>query len=223
MSEPKGKLNSNCEEMGAAHSTPFEERDEWDLERVPRTFEECQRYDRASGHRLAHRLIEKFGSHERLPELLNLADSYDGASWLWALGILWPGFDNVGHYQHDLLDVLPAMTDDIGTVIPELMDREERVAFEALPDELVIYRGCGPHNVRGFSWSLSRDVAAKFPFYGRYHTEVPMLLTARIPKSWAAALKLGRKEQEIIVFDYPDNTSLCWTGEFLDAPKPIEP
>jgi hypothetical protein len=51
-----------------------------------------------------------------------------------------PGFDNVGLSQADLLEVLPAIIDDIGTVIPELMDSEERAAFEALPDELVIYR-----------------------------------------------------------------------------------
>lgn len=74
--------------------------------------------------------------------------------------------------------------------------------------------------MRGFLWPLAREVAAKFPFYGRYHTEVPMLLTARIPKSLAVALKLGRQEQEIIAFDYPDNTSLCWTGEFWTHPSP---
>jgi hypothetical protein len=87
----------------------------------------------------------------------------------------------------------------------------------------VIYRGCGPHNVRGFSWSLSRETAMKFPFSARYHTEVPMLLTARIPKSRAAALKLARKEQEVIVFDYPHAASLCWTGEFLEPPTPSAP
>jgi LmbE family N-acetylglucosaminyl deacetylase len=43
-----------------------------------------------------------------------------------------------------------------------------------------------------------------------------MLLTARIPKTWAAALKLAG-EHEIIVFDHPDDPSLRWTGEFLDA------
>lgn len=192
-------------------------------ERPPVTFEECQRYDKAVGLRLAYSLMEKFGSHERLPELLELVDSYQPPACLCALGVLWPGLDNVGLYQAELLDVLAAMVDDIEALIPELMDREEQDAFEALPDELVIYRGCGPHNVRGWSWSLSRDVARKFPYSNRYDTEVPLLLTARIPKSRAAALKLARQEQEIIVFDYPDAPSLRWTGEFLDAPKPIEP
>jgi hypothetical protein len=129
MTELKDKPNPNCEETAASSestdSTPFEVRENWDLERVPRT-----------------------------------------VSWGCCR-------DGRRHRNGD----------------PELMDSEERAAFEALPDEFVIYRGCGPHNVRGFSWSLSRDVAAKFPFYGRYHTEVPMLPTAPIPKSWAAAIE----------------------------------
>jgi hypothetical protein len=70
--------------------------------------------------------------------------------------------------------------------------------------------------VRGFSWSLKREVAAKFPFYALYRTEVPMLLTARIPKSRAAALKLDREEHKIVVLGSPEDR-LCWTGKFLDA------
>jgi hypothetical protein len=45
-----------------------------------------------------------------------------------------------------------------------------------------------------------------------------MLLTARIPKSWAAALKLAG-EDEIIVFDNVENPEIRWTGEFLEAPR----
>ena len=54
--------------------------------RLPVTFEECQRYDRAVGDRLARSLMEKFGSHERLPELLEFVDSYQPPSWLCAVG-----------------------------------------------------------------------------------------------------------------------------------------
>lgn len=36
--------------------------------------------------------------------------------------------------------------------------------YDWLPDEFTIYRGCGPLNKGGFSWSLDRDVAAWFPF-----------------------------------------------------------
>jgi hypothetical protein len=47
------------------------------------------------------------------------------------------------------------------------------------------------------------------------------LLTARIPKSKAAAIKLGRQEHEIIVFDYADEPSFTWTVEHLDTPSEL--
>jgi hypothetical protein len=50
------------------------------------------------------------------------------------------------------------------SVIPELMNDEERTAFEALPEQITIYWGCGPKNMFGFSRSLNRQIAAKFPF-----------------------------------------------------------
>jgi hypothetical protein len=34
----------------------------------------------------------------------------------------------------------------------------------------------------------------------------------------AAALKLARREQEVIVFDYPDERSIHWTEEPLLTP-----
>jgi hypothetical protein len=98
------------------------------------------------------------------------------------------------------------------------MNDEERMAFEALPEQITIYRGCGPKNMFGFSWSLDRKIAAKFPFSSRYWTDEPKLLTATISKNRAAALKLARREQEIIVFDYPDERPVHWTEEPLLTP-----
>lgn len=71
----------------------------------------------------------------------------------------------------------------------------------------------------GFSWSLDRRTAAKFPFMTRYSTDEPRLLTATISKNRAAALKLDRGEQEVIVFDYPDEPSVHWTEEPLLMPR----
>jgi hypothetical protein len=49
----------------------------------------------------------------------------------------------------------------------------------------------------------------------RYRADKPTLLTATINKNRAAALKLDRGEQEIILFDYPDEPSIRWTVEPL--------
>ena len=99
------------------------------------------------------------------------------------------------------------------------MDEEERAALEALPDQVTVYRGCGPDNKDGFSWSLKREVAEGFPYKALYGTDQPILLTATVLKKKIAALKLGRNEHEAILFEMtPD----CWTEEPLPKPEPKE-
>ena len=43
--------------------------------------------------------------------------------------------------------------------IMEMMDDREQAVFEALPDKIKIYRGCGLHNRLGASWSIDKSVA----------------------------------------------------------------
>jgi hypothetical protein len=162
-------------------------------------------------------LRKNYGSHERLPVLLDVADdevmNFD--DWLTLLGEEWLYFDNVGIHKDRLFDLVSEMVLDIETVIPQMMCPKERVAFDALPEQIKIYRGCGPRNMFGFSWSLDREIAAKFPFMRRYSTDQPRLLTATISKSRVAALKLERGEREVVVFDYQDEPSIHRTQEPL--------
>jgi hypothetical protein len=41
-------------------------------------------------------------------------------------------------------------------------------------------------------------VAARFPFYWRYHAADPVLVTATVPRDRIIALKLERHEREVI-------------------------
>ena len=97
------------------------------------------------------------------------------------------------------------------------MNADEKEAFARLRDKITIHRGCGPINKLGISWSLNREIATRFPFSQRYHTDQPLLLTATISKDRVAALKLGRAEQEVIVIDLPEE---AWTEESLSFPTP---
>jgi hypothetical protein len=164
------------------------------------------------------RLCKNYDSYDRLPALLELADDMEGEDWLVLLGRLWSEIDNIGVYSDDLFGAIRERVRDMESVIPEMMSHEERVTFEALPEQITIYRGCGPKNMFGFSWSLDRRTAAKFPFMTRYSTGEPRLLIATISKNRAAALKLDRGEQEVIVFDYLDEPSIYWTEEPLLTP-----
>ena len=81
------------------------------------------------------------------------------------------------------------------------MSSDKRVAMQALPDVITIYRGCYDHNRQGLSWTLDRDIAMRFAGQlNRYSHQgkTPMILSARIRKI-GTFLKLDRDEQEVVV------------------------
>lgn len=134
-------------------------------------------------------------SYGRLDELLCLFREMSYADWLAVCGEVWSCCDNIGAARLLLRQLVPAC----GPVAP-MMDTPECMAWEALPERLTIYRGCGPSNMLGASWSLSRDIAAQFPFLNRYRQSEPLLVTAKVKKSHVLAIKLDREESEIITF-----------------------
>lgn len=160
------------------------------------------------------------GSHEKMDAVMYLRFATDMTfrDWLKLLGEVWTCCDNIGLYQDQILEELYEHLDNPLTVISELMDSEEITTFEALPEIITIYRGCGPLNKTGFSWTLNRDLAAQFPFNRRYETDQPTLLTATISKHRAAALKLDRNEQEIIMIGLQPTD---WSEERLLSPTTI--
>jgi len=161
-------------------------------------------------------IFENCDSYQKLPALLYLFESTGAdTDWLPLLGEFWTSIDNFGPFRDDLLDVLTETVEDPHSVIPELMTSEERMALDALPDQIKIYRGCGRRNRSGFSWTLDRDTAIKFPFNTRYYVDEPILLTTIINKTRVAALKLDRNEQEVIAIDLPEQ---YWTEEKLAEP-----
>lgn len=134
-------------------------------------------------------------SYSRMESLLELRARMNQAEWLQAVGEHWTCCDNIGAYRLRLRRLLP----ETGPV-PQLMTPEEAAAYEALPSLLTAYRGCGPANMLGASWSLDRETAARFPTLHRYRQAEPLLVTARVRKHHVLAVKLGREEAEIITF-----------------------
>jgi hypothetical protein len=140
-------------------------------------------------------------SYTRMGILIDLAErGMRMSSWLRVLGEEWEVSDNVGDYFQELYEIFEWAP---SPALP-MMNAAERRVFDALPETVTIYRGCGPHNQTGFSWSLSRDVAADFPFMHRYEQAEPLLVTATIDKEHILAYKDGREEQEIVVFGLDD-------------------
>lgn len=133
-------------------------------------------------------------SYERMPFLLSIYRKTVPLTWFKLLGDNWCNSDNIGQHAEALRGILAGNREHWGA----MMDGDELRAFDYLPDVLTVYRGCGLLNQIGLSWSLSRDVAVRFPFLARYRAKSPRLLTATIRKSQVVAVKLDREELEIV-------------------------
>lgn len=114
--------------------------------------------------------------------------------WFKLLGRNWSGFDNVWCYRAELHRWLSTAS---RSELSAMMDRAEKRFFRSANSVLLAYRGAEYRDRGGFSYSLSPDVARKFPFLDRYRAKDPALITVTIPKS-AAVFKFGRGEEEVI-------------------------
>jgi hypothetical protein len=143
-------------------------------------------------------------SYTRLPVLLNLAPTTGCGEEIWntwfsALGDEWSACDNVGVHKASLYPLLVKHRD----CWPLMMTDDERAILAALPDTVTLFRGCGPKNKLGLSWSLSREVAERFPFSNRYRTTKPRIVTAHVTKKRIVGIKTDRSEDEVIALVRP--------------------
>jgi hypothetical protein len=159
----------------------------------------------------ARRRLAWCDSYSRIDVLIELRFEMDDDDWHVVLGEEWSSCDNVWTALRSLRRMLPAR----GPAL-KMMRPDELAAYDALPAVVEVYRGCGRHNMRGASWSLNRDVAAKFPFYMRYRAAEPRLISATVPKHAVIALKLDRNEAEIITFGARPTAITPLLGEALD-------
>ena len=149
--------------------------------------------------------LSRFNSHyERLPALISVMGYYymNEETIHEVLRDEWSGFDSITRYKREVRELLLGMDDpsQFDGPIVNMMTDDELKAFEALPDMLTVYRGCGPKNKAGISWTLDRSIAEKFLTHILYRVDEPLLITARVRKNKVLALKLDRDEQEIITF-----------------------
>jgi hypothetical protein len=148
-------------------------------------------YDEAARFVAAH-----YNSYSRLPGIIELQRRMLEVDWLRLLGENWSHCDNIVCFAKQLRLRLP-----LRRPVEELMTRGEWAAYGALPPTMTVYRGAGDEGGGGFSWSLDRAVAVRFPRYARYRpASVPTLFIAEVDKLDILALKLDRDEAEVIAF-----------------------
>lgn len=75
---------------------------------------------------------------------------------------------------------------------------DERMAVNALPERIRIWRGATGHNHMGWSWTTDREKARWFAVRG-YGTKERYLLTAEVKREDVLAILDGRGESEVVV------------------------
>jgi hypothetical protein len=148
--------------------------------------------EKGSGEVMAHLLFEAYPRKgKRYPKL-----TYE--DWLSLLGDQWTRCDRgISLFKPELQEALPRRGP-----VRLMMTDEENTAYDRLPEVVTFYRGCDANSASlpGICWSLNKDVANLYPFLSRFQAKKPTVLTACVRKHWILAVKLGRREEEIITF-----------------------
>lgn len=161
---------------------------------------------RMKSERVAKLLEERnfqsyIGLHERpyrMDALRRAIDDYAFAAEpdFWE-AVLWVWSDSENIWEN--LEEWQEVWAESGSAIPAL-EADDRAAYEALPDEVEIWRGIDASvgNPEGLSWSLSREKAEWFA--NRWKPADPAVYRAGVRKADILAVLLGRGEQEVVVF-----------------------
>ncbi len=98
-------------------------------------------------------------------------------------------------HQHGINKLIKMFTRAQG----HLMDNDDQAEFDALPEELTIYRGiqAGKATIRGLSWTTRLWTAHWFA--KRFEQPTPIVYRANIAKKHCFLFTNGRKEYEVVV------------------------
>jgi hypothetical protein len=151
-------------------------------------------------------LCRWFDSAQRPVEFLNMhrrvfaRRRWRGAGpafWRWLAGE-WSGFDAIPHdaYIEQFMRWYPDWT-------PDIMDAANRSVYDALPDEISVYRGQDSSHEVGYSWTTDRDVAEKFAHGTRWRNGSPVVISGRIRKDAVLFAVNDREEAELVLLFLP--------------------
>tara|TARA_R110002126_G_scaffold273813_1_gene418410 strand:+ start:745 stop:1455 length:711 start_codon:yes stop_codon:yes gene_type:complete len=135
----------------------------------------------------------------RLEEFIKIDNRLiDGEYWDIA-GWLWEDTENQWQYLSEWQDVLSSKRNQKEC----FMNQDEQKFLKALPDEVEIYRGCFEGiNDEGLSWTLDKSIAEMFSQHRHFKREddwESIILSQTVSKEDIFAVKLGRKESEVIL------------------------
>jgi hypothetical protein len=147
------------------------------------------------------RYLLLFGSHERAIPLWEETDD-EPADVFWPVFLEnWCVCDGLWPMRKLLLPTLRRRFAQLSPI--PFMKPGDRQFYEALPDRVTVFRGCGRRRVRGLPWTTDLTVAEKFARGGRFPPPPdPVIARAEIDKADIFFVSGGRKESELILDPY---------------------
>ena len=137
----------------------------------------------------------------RIGALLEYGPRMSDEEYFEKLGDMWIDVENLWQYQLVIPGLLrPRNRDNSKRRL--MMDAEEQTKFDELPDVFTVYRGCGPANEDGWSWTLDREKADWFA--ERFAGDDPddfngLVLIGECQHNAVIAYLSRRSEEEILV------------------------
>lgn len=130
----------------------------------------------------------------RASALQQVPPDHDG--WEMLVGDVWTDTENF-HQEEEFWRLIWAIA---GQALGA-MDEDERAAFDALPDEITVFRGYSHDDAAlGISWTLDEDKAEWFARRAVQRSGgTARVAKARVAKDDVSAYFNGRSEQEIVV------------------------
>lgn len=134
----------------------------------------------------------------RLSTVLKLRCRIGNAEWWPLLGLVW-------YSCTDIAGARKKLTAELKQATPEdlrmMMSAPSAAAWDALPPEFTVYRGCDEGNRPGLSWTTCREVATAYALSPRLLRpgRVPLLLTGSVNKRFCV-LMVDRGEAEVVAW-----------------------
>lgn len=143
------------------------------------------------------RALQRDTPAARLVTMMKLRHRLSEAKWWPLLGLVWYSCDSIHKARSTL-------TAELREAAPEdlrrMMSAPSAAAWDALPPELTVYRGCSSLNRPGLSWSTSRAVAQAYAHHHAGPGGVPVLMTGVVLMPYCV-LMLDRGEDEVVAWN----------------------
>ena len=145
--------------------------------------------------------LDMFNSFDRADALLYVTED-EPADVFWNVMIkLWNECDFIWPLRDMMLSTLRRRRAELSPIA--LLKAADRDFYNALPDRVTIYRGCGRRRIRSLPWTTDREQAAFFAKSLSSGTPSDLVIAeARIDKAEIFFVSTTRDESEVVVDPY---------------------